>query len=736
MPQNERMHRLRRFAPVLALLLTLQLARTTRADDAPPNLVPRHPDIPAALPGSGLTNPVDLILQSHFAQFESPPAEVVSDRVFARRAFLDLVGLLPAAEKLRQFLDDSRPDKRQLLVRELLDDREAYAAHWLSFWNDLLRNEYRGTGFIDDGRTQITEWLYQALYENKPYHQFVHQLISPVDGSQGFTKGIVWRGVVNASQRPEVQAAQNVSQVFLGTNLKCASCHDSFINDWKLADAYALASVFAEKPLEIFRCDLPTGETSEVRFLFPQVGAIDAAASREDRMRQLADLVTSERNGRLTRTIANRFWSLLMGRGLVEPLNEMENDPWNADLLDWLAADLVDHDYDLKQTLETICTSRAYQLPSVAMPAVADARFIFRGPLVRRMTAEQFADALAALTHVPPADPAGFLHKDGRGQGGQFGAVRAALARQPQRAGLQAVQSAKWLWNHADAATGVPTGRIWLRKRFHLDKKPAKVTAVASGDNEFKLLVNGRKVLSGSRWDEPELVDIAPHLVEGENVIAAEATNGPDPERDPKAAAAEPPSSAGFICLLVAGDIEQPDWSLASDATWLCSSVLGGGWDVLEFDTSGWQHAVEVAGADGGPWQLAGRLAASFGLAEQDVRASLAMSDPLTAALGRPNREQVVTRRDSLATMLQALELTNGRTLDGLLHEGAKRRAPRPDMSSATFVDRIFMEALGRPPAQNEQDVALGLLGSPATEDGIVDLIWVITMLPEFQLIY
>ena len=115
-----------------------------------------------------------------------------------------------------------------------MDDKSRYADHWLSFWNDLLRNDYEGTGYIDGGRQQITPWLYDALLTNKPLGQFVRDLIEPAAGAEGFVKGIVWRGSVNASQRPPIQAAQNLAQVFLGINLKCASCHDSFVSQWKL----------------------------------------------------------------------------------------------------------------------------------------------------------------------------------------------------------------------------------------------------------------------------------------------------------------------------------------------------------------------------------------------------------------------------------------------------------------------------------------------------------------------
>ena len=177
-----------------------------------------------------------------------------------RRIHLDLIGTLPTPEEVDAYVASKEPNKRTKTAAELLGRDAAYAAHWMTFWNDLLRNDYAGTGFIDGGRKQITDWLYASLRSNKPYDQFVRELISPTPGSEGFVKGIKWRGQVNASQVPEVQFAQNVTQVFLGENLKCASCHDSFINDWKLADAYGMAAIIAPQPIQMHRCDKPTGE--------------------------------------------------------------------------------------------------------------------------------------------------------------------------------------------------------------------------------------------------------------------------------------------------------------------------------------------------------------------------------------------------------------------------------------------------------------------------------------------
>jgi len=194
------------------------------AKHEPANLKPR----PAAAPPArkGLENPVDRFVDAYFAKHKLKWGRPVDDSTFARRAWLDTVGLLPPAAELDAFLADQAADKRAKLVGRLLSDNKNYAEHWLTFWNDLLRNDYRGTGYIDGGRKQITGWLYNALARNLPYDQFVAQLINPTPEAEGFTKGIVWRGAVNASMVPPMQAAQSISQVFLGVNLKCASCHD------------------------------------------------------------------------------------------------------------------------------------------------------------------------------------------------------------------------------------------------------------------------------------------------------------------------------------------------------------------------------------------------------------------------------------------------------------------------------------------------------------------------------
>jgi hypothetical protein len=330
------------------------------------------------LPQNYETNPIDKILYN-----QGFNGKTVPDAVFVRRAYLDLWGITPTPEQLRSF-----DGNRAKLVDQLLADRKMVTGHWISFWNDLLRDDLRA---YHGGEKSIRPWLIKALNANMPYDQMVRELVNPVgpDSPEGFLLGINWRGDVNASQRPMIQAAQNTAQVFLGVNLKCASCHDSFINQYKLKQAYGMAALFSEeRELDLYRCDVKTGEKVGPEFLFPAVGP----PVGENRRADAAALFTSPKNGRLARTFVNRIWAKLFGRGIVEPVDDMDAEPFNADLLDWLAVDFA-RDYDIHRLVKLIMTSRAWQ-----QPAEANLTTQFHGPVPRRLTAEQIVDTLSAIT--------------------------------------------------------------------------------------------------------------------------------------------------------------------------------------------------------------------------------------------------------------------------------------------------------------------------------------------------
>jgi cytochrome c553 len=335
-------------------------------------LAPRQVPLPA-----GTGHPID-----RFTGVSSKG--LATDDAFAHRAYLDLWGMPPSEAQLLAFRADTRSDKRARLIDSLLAEERNYTHHWMSWWNDMLRNDI---GVIYHGeRKSITNWLETALRENMPYDGMVRELLNPIgNGSpEGFLVGVNWRGDVNASQTPWMQASQNTAQVFLGINLKCASCHDSFINKYKLKEAYGLAAMFSkEASLELVRCDNKTGVQQPAEFLWPELGKIPAGASPSERRYWAAKLFTHPGNGRLSRTLVNRYWQKLMGTGLVEPVDDMDAKPSNPDLLDWLAYDFAQKGHDLKYLLKLLMTSSEYQR--------ADAK-------PRRISAEQLTDTLSAVT--------------------------------------------------------------------------------------------------------------------------------------------------------------------------------------------------------------------------------------------------------------------------------------------------------------------------------------------------
>ena len=677
-----------------------------------PPLKPRRPTLPPVV--AGRSNPIDRILDADLAKRKAVPPKPVDDATFARRAHLDIVGMLPEPEALAKFLADKSADKRATLVRSLLAHDTAYAEHWLTFWNDLLRNDYSGTGFITGGRKQITKWLYRALVENRPYDQFARELIAYTPDSEGFAAGIKWRGDVSAGATTEIQFAQSVGQSFLGINLKCASCHDSFIDRWKLEEAYGLAAIYATGKLELHRCDKPVGKTAQASWLFPELGQVDAKAPQPERLKQLAALMTHPENGRFTRTIVNRLWHRLMGRGIVHPTDAMQSEPWNHDLLDFLATHLAENKFDLKKTLELIATSAAYQShPQILGKDADEHAYVYAGPRAKRLTAEQFVDTVWQITGTAPT---------------RFDAQ--VVRGKPSTEAVDAMKlTGQWIWSHADAGNAKAGETFTARKKFTLKSAPVRAGAVATADNEFKLYVNGALVASGDNWENPEAIPLETKLKAGANDIVLVAKNG-----------GSGPNPAGVIfearIKLADGSTE----TIGTDTTWeTLKSPPDAKGKFKSKPAAAEGNAVAVANS--ALWnvkvgkQLATQLAQAATSTQPMVRASLLKNDFLMRALGRPHREQIVSVRPADLNTLEAIDLNNGQTLATRLEQGASRLLAKPWPSSDALTQWLYQFALARVPTPAELSLAREVLGEKPTSQGVQDLLWAVLMLPEFQLV-
>jgi len=668
------------------------------------------PDVPST--DTQFESPIDHFVDQYFEEQGISWPEPINDTLFVRRVYLDVIGLLPEPGELKNFLSDTSANKREQLIESLLNREHDYAQHSLSFWNDLLRNAYTGTGFITGGRKQITEWLYDALENNKPYNQMVSELVSPDDKSEGFIRGIQWRGDVNASQTTEMQAAQNLSQSLMGVNLKCASCHNSFVSNWTLKEAYSLAAVFSDTSLAIERCEEPTGDFAEPGFLYSELGEVDKDLPTDDRLKQLADIVTQEENGRLYRTIVNRHWQRLMGKGLVEPLDEMDTKPWNQELLDWLAADFIDHDYDQKYLLSLILNSRTYQLPTEGLSGeearASSDEYVFNGPVRKRLTAEQFADALTRLA-VPIYSSVAYDPFDSR------------------------IAEASWVWFDArenGRPAFAPPGQYYLRHTFDLssDTTIKEARLLISADERFKLFINGESTVVGHDWQEVQHKDVTDYLTNGKNLLAVKAEKG--------GVTAEP---AGVLLNLKITYSDGTKSEVRSNTDWkIINQEPDPNWTLSDYDDSDW-YPVRSFGSslDNKYW---GRLVDFSHESPEErlkfVRASLVENDDFQKALGRPPREIVITKRDSEPTLLQALELTNGELVNDVLSRGADRWIREYGETPEELIRQIYLQALSRPPTGQEVQIIGELLGQKPNNEAVQDLLWAVIMKPEFQMIY
>lgn len=355
------------------------------------------------------------------------PSQPADDARFLRRVSLDLIGRLPTPDEARAFLADADPKKREKLVDSLLE-RPEYADHWAGKWADLLRpNPYRvGIKAV----LNYDQWIRDSFRKNKPYDQFVRELIT--------AQGSTWRNGASTlfrDRREPDEITTMVSQLFLGVRLECAKCHHHPFEKWGQEDFYSFAAYFARvghkgtglsPPISGGEEMIVTAKSGAVKHpltqqvlaarpLFPLASTTAAAApapgtnatpaTEDDRdpREQLAAWVTSDQNPFFAQVFVNRVWSDLMGRGIVEPVDDLRatNPPSNGPLLESLAQHFREQKYDVKQLLRTITLSQVYGLSSTPNERnVADTRNYSRHYRTR-LRAEVLLDAVSDISGIP-----------------------------------------------------------------------------------------------------------------------------------------------------------------------------------------------------------------------------------------------------------------------------------------------------------------------------------------------
>ena len=339
----------------------------------------------------------------------SPPA---NDATYLRRVSLDIIGRPPTPDEIRSFLADPSPEKRAMVVDRLLQ-RPEYADVWANKWLDLLRpNPYRvGIKAVFN----LDNWIRDAFRQNLPYDQFVRRIVT-AQGST-FRNGAV---TVFRDRREPDEIAPMVSQLFLGIRLDCAKCHHHPFEAWGQEDFYGFAAYFARIGRKGVGLSPPISGSEEIMFTAkagtvkhpisgevlppkPLFGSAPATTDPDTDPREaLADWMTGPENRYFAEVIVNRVWADLMGRGIVEPVDDLRatNPASNPPLLKALADDFREHKFDLKHLIRTIVTSTVYGLSSEPNERnSADTRNYSRH-YRQRLRAEVLLDAIADITEV------------------------------------------------------------------------------------------------------------------------------------------------------------------------------------------------------------------------------------------------------------------------------------------------------------------------------------------------
>lgn len=349
-------------------------------------------------------NFIDEKIAAKLRRLRFSPSGLCSDEEFLRRAYLDLIGLLPTPEEYAAYLADGAADRRARLIDALLGRKE-FVEIWVMKWAERL--QLRSTQQVSYKATLLYyEWLQQRIAANVPINQIVREIVAS-DGGTFASPAINFYQL----EQDTLKLSENTVQAFLGTRIQCAQCHNHPFDRWTMDDYYGFAAFFAqvgrkpgEDPRETIVFNSGGGEMKHPvggRAMAPKfLGGATADLAGRDRRAVLADWLTASDNRLFARNVANFVWAHFLGRGVVEPVDDVRvsNPPVNAALLDALADRLIASGYDLRALVRDICNSQAYQRSSRGESGDVDEERNFARAAVRRIRAETLLDCISRVT--------------------------------------------------------------------------------------------------------------------------------------------------------------------------------------------------------------------------------------------------------------------------------------------------------------------------------------------------
>lgn len=354
-------------------------------------------------------NYIDTHVHNKLKRMKILTSELCTDEEFVRRIYLDLTGIPPTPDQVRSFLNDGTPSKakREQLIDVLVETPE-FVDHWAHKWADLLQSNRKFLG--ERGVWLFQQWIHESIAENRPYDQFVRDLITATGSSYTNPAANYFR-----VSREYTAAVENTTQLFLGVRFSCNKCHDHPFEKWTQNQYYEFGAFFADvkvKPGQLPGDEVVYASFAETPVKHPRTLAVveptvpfgKVNSETEDKRAMLAEWLTDADNPMFARAGVNRLWSYFMGRGIIEPVDDIRtsNPPTNPELLDALTQDFVTSGFDLKHMMKTITRSRTYQ-QSIKTNKWNKADTInFSHAVARRLTAEQLLDSIGVATGSRP----------------------------------------------------------------------------------------------------------------------------------------------------------------------------------------------------------------------------------------------------------------------------------------------------------------------------------------------
>lgn len=369
--------------------------------------------LPLGAPVENLPEPRNFIDALVFAKLKKmglPPSGNCDDATFIRRVTLDIAGRLPTPGEAKRFLESKDAGKRDALIDSLLDSTD-YADYFANKWSSLLRNKQANPN-QKRGTFAFHDWIRDSFAANKPYNQFVREIVA-ASGDLMDNPPVAWFRQVKDSN----SQLEDTAQLFLGTRLQCAQCHHHPYEKWSQDDYYSLAAVFTQtarksgaQPGEeviYHRRGKPSATNKKTK---KPVGpaalgtAFKSLTPDDDPRMALADWMSGPENPYFAKSLVNRYWKHFFNRGLVEPEDDMRetNPPTNPELLEALAKNFIETGFDLKQLIRTMCQSRVYQLSSAPNNFNSVDKLCYSRYYARRLTAETLYDSVSLLLNKEP----------------------------------------------------------------------------------------------------------------------------------------------------------------------------------------------------------------------------------------------------------------------------------------------------------------------------------------------